>query len=282
MTNERWRRPSFALQQAIDFYEGLVEDDVFSLKSFPLRRDCRKSRAVIRSYSRHIGGQSAEKELLRDVSEDCSIDEKTLSKYLLSLRKLYVIKEMEAWKANLLSKSAVRSKPTRYFMDPSIATSCLGLTRESLFRDMRTFLFLFETLAIRDLRIYADCLGARICRCRDSCGREADAVIVFNDGEWALVEIKLGDEGDINSACEKLFKLSRDIKQEKENPSFLWLSPKAYSPIGERMGFMPSPWLCCATNQQCKTKRAKRGDYERASRLFIMALRKVLQAKSRR
>lgn len=217
---------SVALQQAIDFYEGLVEDDVFSLKSVPLRQDSQKSRAVMRSYSRHIGGQSAEKELLKDVSEYCSIDGETLSKYLLSLRKLYVIEEMEAWNTNLRSKSAVRSKPTHYFVDPSIATACLGLTPDSLFRDMRTFGFLFESLAIRDLRVYADSIGAKIYHYRDSYDREADAVIVFNDGEWALIEIKLGDEEDINLACEKLAKLSQDIKQEKESPAFLMVVTK--------------------------------------------------------
>ncbi len=215
-----------ALQQAIDFYEAVVTEDIFSLKSVPIRPDEQKARLLMRSLSRHVGGQYVEQVFLRDVIESCSFDAETLSKYLLALNKLFVVENMQAWNTNLRSKSAIRSKPTLYFVDPSIAAACLGITPDGLFRDMSTFGFLFESLAIRDLRIYAESTGAKIYHYRDSRDREADAVVVWRDGEWALIEIKLCDKDDIDLAAKKLVALSKDIMQEKENPSFLMVVTK--------------------------------------------------------
>lgn len=205
-----------ALAQAKYYYEVLVSDDLFSLKSVPLRKDEEKARKLMRSYSRSISSTAASQTIIDDCSNgDGQFDKETVYKYLTALEYLHVSEDLPAWNPNVRSKTAIRTKATRHFVDPSIATACLGLTPESLFRNMKTFGLLFESLAIRDLRIYCDVLDARVYKYRDSKDREADAVIQFEDGGWALIEVKLGDQADIDSAAEKLIDIANDIDEEK-------------------------------------------------------------------
>lgn len=217
-----------ALQQAIDFYENVVEEDIFSLNDIPLRRDTQKARKLMRSYSRALGSQTSDAVIMGDVSSnDIAFDNKTFSKYMLALRRLYVIEELEAWNPNLRSKVAIREKNTRHFIDPSIATSALGVGPEGLFKDMKTFGLLFESLAVRDLRIYCDTFGAKLYHYRDKNDNEADAVIQFRDGSWALIEIKLGDKEEIDNAAKKLLNIAKDIDAETTGePSFLMIITK--------------------------------------------------------
>ncbi len=125
------------------------------------------------------------------------------------------------------SKKAIRSKSTRHFTDPSIGAAALGLTPQSIFKDITTFGFLFESLVIRDLRIYCDTIGAKVYKYRDSKKREADAVIQFPDGSWALVEVKLGNDDDIKQACKNLNAIACDIDYDKTGkPAFLMVVTK--------------------------------------------------------
>lgn len=215
-----------ALQQAKNFYEGLVSADLFSLKDVPLRKDEQRARKLLRSYSRYIGSQVSNEELRKDLAFEEESDRNTFSKYIHALQRLYVIDELEAWNPNLRSKVAIRSKNTRYFIDPSIAIASLGLAPDSLFMDMNTFGFLFENLAIRDLKIYCESLNARLYHYRDKLGREADAVIQFEDGNYALIEIKLCDESEIDLAAKKLINLAKDIDEYKEKPAFMMIITK--------------------------------------------------------
>ena len=128
---------------------------------------------------------------------------------------MHVKEELPAWNPNVRSKTAIRTKPTRHFVDPSIAAAALGLTPESLFRNLDTFGLLFESMVIRDLRVYCDALRARVYKYRDAKKREADAVIVFEDGTWALVEVKLGGMEDVEEAAKKLRAIAEDIDTEK-------------------------------------------------------------------
>ncbi len=233
-----------ALQQSIDFYEGLVTADIFSLKDVPLKKNEQKARQILRSYARNIGTQCPDTNILKDVSEYSPCDDETLTKYLLALRNLYVLDEVPAWNTNLRSKVAIRSKPTRYFVDPSIATSAFGVSPEGLFKDMNTFGFLFESLAIRDLKVYADSLNAKVYHYRDSTDREADAVIYFRDGEWGLVEVKLGDDNEIESAARKLVELSKDIIQEQAKPRFLMVITKGKFAYQRDDGVYVVPLAC--------------------------------------
>lgn len=217
-----------ALQQAKDYYNVLVSDDIFSLKSIKLVKDENKARRLMRSYSRNISIAASNKTIIDDCSTDNeAFDKETIYKYHQALEYLHVIEELPAWNPNVRSKTSIRSKPTRHFIDPSIATACLGLTPDSLFKNMDTFGLLFESMAIRDLRVYCDTINARLYKYRDSKNREADAVIQFEDGSWGLVEVKLGGQKDIDSASEKLLNIAKDIDEEKTgNQSFLMVVTK--------------------------------------------------------
>ena len=216
-----------ALQQSVNYFEGLVSEDLFSLKDVSIKRNEGRARKLLRSYSRFVGTQAPDAKIMQDLSESGdAIDKETINNYLLALQRLYAVEELEAWNPNLRSKTAIRTSNTRYFVDPSIAVSALGATPESLFMDMNTFGFLFESLVIRDLRIYCDLLHAKLYHYRDKRGREADAVMEFNDGAWALIKVKLGDQNDIDLAANNLRRLSEDITNHNAKPAFLMVVTK--------------------------------------------------------
>jgi predicted AAA+ superfamily ATPase len=126
-----------------------------------------------------------------------------------------------AWSAKLRSKTAIRTTAKRHFTDPSIAAAALGATPAKLLSDMNTFGFMFESIAIRDLRIYADSIDGNVYHYRDKSGLEADAIIHLADGRWGAVEVKLG-AGEIESAAANLLKLKHRVDTKEMNePSFL-------------------------------------------------------------
>ena len=172
-----------------------------------------KAAVLMRSLARNVGTECRDKTLL----EDTGMGQETLEKYLLALRRLHVLEDLSAWNPNLRSKTAVRTSPVRYFSDPSIVAAVLGLSPEGLYSDMRLFGFLFESLAVHELRVYGDSLGARLYHYRDKRGLEADAVMVFRDGTFGLFEVKLGDDSDIEEAAAHLLRIGADLR---ERPSF--------------------------------------------------------------
>ena len=214
-----------ALQQAKTFFNGLVSEDIFSLKDVPLRKDENRAKKLLRSYSRVISSQSSNETIKADMKNNGDeIDKDTFTKYLLALERLFVIEELTAWNPNLRSKTSIREKNTRHFVDPSIACAALNLTPDNLFMDMNTFGLLFESLAIRDLRIYCDSINASVYHYRDKAEREADAVIVFDDESWALVEVKLCNNDEIKEASNKLVALANDIDVSRHpKPAFLMI-----------------------------------------------------------
>ena len=146
----------------------------------------------------------------------------TIYDYVNALKKIFVIEDMEAWSPNLRSKTAIRTSDTRYFIDPSIATSSLGIGPDDLIKDLNTMGLLFETMAIRDLRVYADALGGKVYHYRDKNGLECDAIIHLRNGKYGLVEIKLGGDSLIESGAKTLKSLAAKIDTEKMNaPSFM-------------------------------------------------------------
>ena len=235
-----------ALQQARDYYEILVSEDMFSLKGIPLRKDEQKARRFLRSYARNVS-IAASDETLR---EDClgnmeTFNKDVFAKYLDALQALYVTDEVEAWSPNLRSKTAIRSKYTRHLVDPSVGAAALNLTPDGLFKDMRTFGFFFESLAIHDLRIYAEANNAKLYKYRDAQNREADAVIQFADGTFGLIEIKLGDEEDIDLASEHLRKIADDIDTEKTGSlAFLMVVTKSKVAKRREDGVYVVPLAC--------------------------------------
>ena len=162
-----------------------------------------------------------------------SFSKSTLYSYIDSLKKIFVIEDSPAWNPNLRSKTAIRTTETRYFTDSSIATAALGLGPNDLINDLHTMGFMFENLCIRDLRVYADSLDGQVYHYRDKSGLECDAVIHLRNGEYGLVEIKLGGDKLIQEGAEALIKLSDKIDTDRmKKPSFLMVlcgvAPFAY------------------------------------------------------
>ena len=203
----------------------------------------------MRSYARNVSIAAADSTLRDDcASSDDPFDKDVFAKYLNALRNLYVIEELPAWNPNLRSRTAIRMKDTRHFTDPSIGAAALGITPEGIFKDITTFGFLFESLVVHDLRIYADTIGAHVYKYRDSRKREADAVIQFNDGTWALIEVKLGGEEDIKKAADNLIRIAEDIDQERTGrPAFLMVVTKNKVAYRMENGVYVVP-LCCLKN----------------------------------
>ncbi|MBQ7678663.1 MAG: ATP-binding protein, partial [Butyrivibrio sp.] len=222
------REREVSLAQARDYYEVVVTDDIFSLKDIPLKRDEQRARKLMRSYARNVSIAAADTTLRDDCAgADETFDKDVFAKYLNALRNLYVIEELPAWNPNLRSRTAIRTKETRHFTDPSIGAAALGITPEGIFKDITTFGLLFESLVVHDLRVYADTIGAKVYKYRDAKKREADAVIQFNDGAWALIEVKLGGEEDIRQAADNLIRIARDIDDDRSGkPAFLMVVTK--------------------------------------------------------
>lgn len=218
------QRKDIALEQVKNYYSGLVNDDIFKVPNIGLEKNTQRAEKILKSYARGISSQMSSQSILNDCSNDETLNIVTLNKYLEALKELYIIEETEAWNPNLRSKTAIRSKNTRQFVDPSIASASLGLGPDSLFKDMNTFGFLFESLVTRDLRIYAEAMGAKVNHYRDKKDREIDLVIHLNNGDWGAIEVKLGDEEEVDKSAKKLLSLIDDFDLEKSflnKPSFV-------------------------------------------------------------
>lgn len=210
-----------ALQQAIDYYDAVVNSDISQVDD--KERNPERAKLLMRSYSRNIGSQAKFEEMRQDILgndiDSFSID--TLYDYLKALKKIFVIEDTPAWNPNLRSKTAIRNTDTRYFVDPSIATASMGLGPKDLINDLNTMGLFFENLCIRDLRIYAQTIGGEIYHYRDRSGLECDAVVHLRNGSYGLVEIKLGGDKLIEEGATTLKKFERIIDTTKmKSPSF--------------------------------------------------------------
>lgn len=160
-------------------------------------KDPKRVQSFLRAYARNVQTMTKNTTLLEDMkTNDVSLTEATLYAYLNALQRLFIIEETPAWAPNIRSKTAIRTSNKKGFIDPSIAAAVLGQTPESLLKDFELFGFLFEALCVRDLRIYAEQMNGEIFHYRDQYGLECDAVIRLNNGEYALVEIKLGGKAE--------------------------------------------------------------------------------------
>lgn len=215
-------RDEIALDQAIDYYDAVIRSDINRADN--TQKNPEKVRRLMRSYARNQGAQVPNTVLAQDIAanDEAPISEETVASYLNALRKIFVIEDMPAWNPNLRSKTAIRSSDTRYYIDPSIAAAALGIGPDDLMNDLRTFGFLFETLCIRDLRVFADALGGGVYHYRDKGGQECDAVIHLRNGRYGLIEIKLGGEKLIEEGVKSLKAMEAKIDTDKmKAPSFL-------------------------------------------------------------
>lgn len=196
-----------ALSQASDYYDAVVNIDICRVGNVRLNPE--KAKRIMQSYARNQGSQIGDETIVEDIriNEREDINVKTVHSYIDALKKIFVIEDMKAWNPNLRSKTAIRTVDTRYFIDPSIASAALGFKPGDLMNDMNTFGFMFETLAIRDLRIFAEALNGMVYHYRDKNNLECDAVIHLKNGKYGLVEIKLGGEKLIQEGVDHLLKL---------------------------------------------------------------------------
>lgn len=211
-----------ALEQARDYYETIYKVDIHRVDK--VRRSSERTRLLLRSYARNTGSSITFSKMCEDIkaNDNAAITYETVSDYVDALKKLFVLEDMPAWNPNLRSKAAIQSSDVRYFVDPSIATSALSLGPKDLINDLRTFGLFFESMAVRDLRVYADALNGNLYHFRDSSGLECDAVLHRRNGEYGLIEIKLGGIDNIEKASDTLKRLRDKIDTDKmKAPSFL-------------------------------------------------------------
>lgn len=204
-----------ALSQAIEYYKAITNTDISRVDQ--IKRDAERTKRIMRSYARHQGTQTSIATILADIAnhETADVSDETVDAYLTALRKIFVIEDMPAWNPNLRSKTAVRTSDTRYYVDPSIGAAALGLGPNDLMNDLNTFGLFFETLCVRDLRVYADALDGSVYHYRDKNGLECDAVIHLRNGSYGLIEIKLGGETWIEEAAKTLTTLSNIIDTDR-------------------------------------------------------------------
>ena len=160
-------RDEIALDQAMDYYDAVVRSDIN--RADDVQKNPEKVRRLMRSYARNQGSQVPNTVLAQDVSanDEAFMSDDTVASYVSALQKIFVVEDMPAWNPNLRSKTAIRSSDTRYYIDPSIAAAALGIGPNDLVNDLKTFGFLFETLCIRDLRVFADALNGEVYHYRD-------------------------------------------------------------------------------------------------------------------
>ena len=215
-------RDEIALDQATDYLDAVIHSDINRVDN--VQKNAEQVRRFMRSYARNQGSQTPNTVLAQDVAanDGAKIGDDTIGQYTSALRKIFVIEDMPAWNPNLRSKTAIRSSDTRYFVDPSIAVAALGIGPNDLINDLNTFGFLFETLCVRDLRVYADALNGSVYHYRDKDGQECDAVIHLRNGKYGLIEIKLGGDKLINEGVKSLKAMEAKIDTGRmNNPSFL-------------------------------------------------------------
>ncbi len=212
-----------SLDPASDYVDAVAHSDISRVDN--VERDPILAANLMRAYARHQGSQATIGAIAADIrGAGHDISEKTITSYLNALRSIFVIEDMAAWNPNLRSKASIRTSPTRYFTDPSIATASLRIGPQDLMRDLETFGLIFETMCARDLRVYAQCLDGDVFHYRDSNGLECDMVMHLRNGKYGLIEVKLGGPTLIEEGCANLLKLKERLDIPKMGtPSFLMI-----------------------------------------------------------
>lgn len=207
---------------AKEYFEAICETDISRVDE--TLRDPLRVRGVMKSLARLQGTQSSAAVICGDVKANdvTSLTEDTVYSYLKALKKIFVTEDLEAWCPNLRCKTPVRTTDTRYFTDPSIATAALGIGPQELLNDLPTLGLFFETLAVRDLRTYAEELGGRLYHYHDKSGLECDAVMRLDNGTYGLIEVKTGGETLVAKGTKSLTDLAAKIDTTKmPKPSFM-------------------------------------------------------------
>lgn len=195
---------------AQSYFEGLCREDISNIDG--KTRDETVTTLLLRSYARNISTTAANTSILQDIRANTDIGETTFYEYVAALKKLFVIQDIEAWCPAIRSKSSIQSGNKREFVDPSLVVSALGVEPDYFNLDLKTFGFIFETLCIRDLKIYSNALGGRVSYYRDRYGLEADCVLHLRDGKYALIEFKLGSS-EIDEGAKHLNEIEKLVEE---------------------------------------------------------------------
>ncbi|MDR1993160.1 MAG: DUF4143 domain-containing protein [Nitrososphaerota archaeon] len=210
-----------AMKTVFDYVETLISDDMSRVDG--KKRNPVRVRSLLRSIARHISSPVKNSTILGDlIANDETFSDKTVADYINALKKLYVIDDLPVWRVAMRSKTAVRTTSKRHLTDPSIAGVLLGANKEKLFNDFNTFGLLFESMVVRDLRVYADSLNGSVFYYRDKLGNEVDAIVELSDGQWGAIEVKMGTGEEEKKAASTLLKFKERVNTEKMGmPSFL-------------------------------------------------------------
>lgn len=211
-----------ALDQAFDYVDSVTQRDIQRVDK--VKRSAERAKLLLRSYARNISQQVSCSTIRKDMlaNDASTLDEDTVADYIKALKKLFVIEDLAAWNPNIRSKAAIRTSDTRHFVDPSIGTAILGLGPKDLINDLKSFGFFFEDMVVRDLRVYAEALDGGLYHYRDSSGLECDTVLHRRDGSYALMEVKLGGEQNIEDGANSLLSLAENIDTDRMSaPSFM-------------------------------------------------------------
>lgn len=209
--------PKHAIDIPRSYLGSVLEDDLLRLDG--IKRDINKVRSLLKSLARNVSTLASNQTLKNDILEfeNETIDPNTLTSYLDVLNRLFLIENQPAFDLNYRSSIRVAKMPKRHFVDPSLAVAALGVSPEILMKDLHLFGFLFESLVVRDLRIYAEANLGQVFHYRNhNTGKEIDAIIELADGRWGAFEIKLG-ANQIDRAAENLLAIQSSIaKSDKE------------------------------------------------------------------
>ncbi|WP_407412897.1 ATP-binding protein [Methanobrevibacter sp.] len=196
---------------ASSYFDNICRDDTYNIDG--VKRDSKLFKAILRSYSRNISTLVSNTKIIADIEENYGkISEPTFYSYITVLKNLFVIDNVSAWAPNIRSKQKIRKTEKKEFIDPSIAVAGLNVTPEMLIYDLETFGFIFETLCIRDLKVYSSPLGGKVLYYNDGT-LEVDCVLQIADGRYGLIEFKLGDKR-IDEGAQTLLKMDKLIKQK--------------------------------------------------------------------
>jgi predicted AAA+ superfamily ATPase len=213
-----------ALAQAFDYYDAVVKSDIN--RADGVSKNPERVKRLMRSFARNQGGQVPNTSIRDDIMANDAegVNEYTVASYIAALKKIFVIEDMPAWNPNLRSKTSIRSSDTRYYIDPSIATAALGIGPKDLLNDLNTMGLMFETMCVRDLRVYAEYLDGEVMHYRDKSGLECDTVIHLRNGSYGLIEIKLGGGTGIEEGASNLKSLAEKIDTTKmKSPAFMMI-----------------------------------------------------------
>lgn len=199
------------------YIELLAEVDMSRVSD--MKRDPQKVRSLLRSFARNTATMVDIKSLESDVREreSATISRPTIYDYLDALERLMIIENQPAWNTHIRSSSSLRKSPKRHFTDVSLAVAALGVDKEILLNDLKFTGFLFESLAVHELRVYAQANDAKVFHYHDSSGLEVDAIVQKHNGDWSAFEIKLGI-GQIEDAAQNLNKFASIIDTKRIKP----------------------------------------------------------------